>query len=90
MPRKWADIRREKMTDVVHAAQRTVAHGERPLYRATLESDGEWFLVKAPDLPGAHAQVARRIDAADAIRDVIALIVEVPAEAIDVNFVDAG
>jgi predicted RNase H-like HicB family nuclease len=89
MTRKWAEVRREKMADVIQAARRMVAHGERPLYRATVESDGEWFLVKAPDLPGAHAQVARRTDAADAIRDVIALIIEVPADAIDVNLVDA-
>jgi hypothetical protein len=78
------------MADVTQAARRMVAHGERPLYRATIEPHGEWFLVKAPDLPGARAQVARRTDAAGAIRDAIALIVEVPAESIDVNLVDAS
>lgn len=62
-----------------------IAHGERPLYRYTVEPDGAWLFVKVPELDGAHAQVDRPIDAADSIRETIALLLGVPEAAFDVE-----
>jgi predicted RNase H-like HicB family nuclease/transcriptional regulator with XRE-family HTH domain len=54
-------------------------------YRATVERDDRWWLVKSPDVPGALAQVKRLEHARDAIRDVISLILDVPVEEVEVT-----
>lgn len=65
-----------------------VAHGERPLYRATVERDGRGYVVRAPDLPGVEVRVDRRTDAADAIRTAIAALLAISAEVLDVGLAD--
>jgi predicted RNase H-like HicB family nuclease len=53
-------------------------------YRATVERDERWWLVKSPDVPGALAQVKRIEHASEAIRDVISLILDVPVGEVEV------
>jgi predicted RNase H-like HicB family nuclease len=53
-------------------------------YRATVERDDRWWLVKSPDVAGALAQVKRIEHAREAIRDVISLILDVPVEEVEV------
>jgi predicted RNase H-like HicB family nuclease len=54
-------------------------------YRATVERDDRWWLVKSPDVPGALAQVKRLRQAPEAIREVISLILDVPVEQVEVT-----
>jgi hypothetical protein len=69
---------------LIQAAQRMVARGERPLYRVTIERASDGYLVRAPDVP-AIARVDKRSDAAEAIKGAIALVYDIPAETIDLH-----
>lgn len=58
------------------------------VYRATAERDGDWWLVRVPDVPQAYTQV-RRLDQAEPMaREVISLLTDVPERDIAVH-VDA-
>jgi predicted RNase H-like HicB family nuclease len=68
---KWSEIKRQK--------------AERPRYRVTAERDGKFWLLRVPELPGVFTQVRRLEQAADMIRDAIALVFDVPADSFDVD-----
>lgn len=73
---KWADIKRER-------AERA----DRPTHTFTVERDGQWWFVKADDLPRVFTQ-ARRLDQVEEMaRDVTALILGVEPDSFDVHWV---
>lgn len=57
----------------------------RELYQATAERDGRFWLLKVPALRGVRAQVRRLEEAEEAIREAIALWLEVEPAEIDVQ-----
>lgn len=80
---KWSEIKRQKgLTErrdlARQASRRMIARGERPLYRPRLESDGDFILIRIPELdivsqarhpaggrgdgPRLHRHLARRSD----------------------------
>jgi hypothetical protein len=90
---KWNDIKRKKgMTErrelARQAGGRMVARGERPLYRPTLEPDGNFILIRISELE-IVTQARHRREAGAMARDCIATWLDVPADVFDIEFVDA-
>lgn len=57
----------------------------RARYTAKAERSGDWWAVDVPEIHGVHTQ-ARRLDRVEHMaRDVIALMLEVPADSFDVE-----
>jgi predicted RNase H-like HicB family nuclease len=60
----------------------------RPRYTAIAERDGTWWVITVPELPGVFSQ-ARRLDRVEHMtRDVISLMLEVPADSFDVEVIE--
>jgi len=68
---KWSEIKRQK--------------AERRRFRVTAERDGKFWFLRVPELPGVFTQVRRLEQAPEMIRDVIALMLDVPADTFDVD-----
>jgi hypothetical protein len=66
----------------VQAARRMISGGERPGYRARAVPDGRW---EAVGLPGVTVAASSSPEAAEAMRAAIAAVLEVPADAFDVE-----
>ncbi len=57
----------------------------RKLYTASARRSGDWWAISVDGLPGAHTQV-RRLDRAEAmLREVTALVLDVPEDSFDVS-----
>lgn len=62
-----------------------VAMRERPTYVARCERSGGWWAISVPEVPGAHTQ-ARRLEQAEGMaREAIALVLDIPEDAFDVE-----
>jgi hypothetical protein len=91
---KWSEIKRQKgLTErrdlARRASRRMVAHGERPLYRATLEPHGDFILIRIPELE-IVTQARHRREVAVMARDLVATWLDVPSDAFDVEVEDVG
>jgi predicted RNase H-like HicB family nuclease len=53
-------------------------------YRATATRDGRWWFIRVPHEPGLYTQVLRLDHAEAMLREVIALMLEVPEDSFDV------
>jgi len=57
---------------------------QRTIYRVIATRTGDWWVLEAPEVPGASSR-ARRLDQAEgAAREAIALLLDVPAESVGV------
>ena len=72
----------EQHVRAVQAARRMISGGGRPRYRLEALPDGSWTVI---GLPGITVAAASRRDAPDAARAAIAVVLEVPVEAFDVE-----
>lgn len=66
-----------------------VAHGERPLYRTTLERDGDFIMIRIPELEIA-TQARHHGEVAATARDLPATWLDVPFDAFDVETEDVS
>lgn len=80
MPRRGMS-EADKHARAVQAARRMVSAGERPAYRLRGLPDGSWTV---DGLPGVVDAASRR-DAPNAARAAIAVVLEVPPDAFDVE-----
>ena len=62
----------------------TGEHVVRPVYHATAERDGKFWFIRVPELERVYAQARRLDQSEDAIREVIALRLDVPEDSFDV------
>jgi hypothetical protein len=81
MPRRGLS-ETEQHARAVQAACRMISGGERPGYRLEALPDGSWGVV---GLPGVTVTAAGRREALEAARAAIAAVLEVPADAFDVE-----
>jgi len=89
---KWSEIKRQKgLTErrdlTRQASRRIVGRGERPLFRAWLEPDGDFILIRVPELE-IVTQARHRREVAAMARDLIATWLGVPSDAFDVEIED--
>ena len=91
---KWSEIKRQKglteRRDLARkASRRIVGRGERPLFRPRLEPDGDFILIRIPELE-IVTQARHPREVAVMARDLIATWLDVPSDAFDVELEDAG
>ncbi len=58
-------------------------------YTSRAHREGAWWIVQCDEVPGAMSQVKRLNEAAEAQREAIAWVAEVPAESVEVRIVAA-
>lgn len=56
-------------------------------YTSRAHREGEWWIIQCDEAPGAISQVRRLNEAADAQREAIAFVLDVPAAEVDVRLV---
>lgn len=86
---KWSEIKRRKgLTETRDRARKAslemIARGERPVFHPRVETDGDFFLVRIPELD-ISTQARHRGEVASMARDCIATWLGAPEGAFDVE-----
>jgi len=89
---KWSEIKRRKgLTETRDQARRAslrmIANGERPTYRPQIQPDGDFFLIRIPELDIA-TQARHRGEVSSMARDCIATWLGVDGQAFDIELDD--
>jgi hypothetical protein len=86
---KWSEIKRrkgltERRDEALQANRGMIARGARPLFKARLEPDGEFILIRIPQLE-IVTQARHRAEIVAMARDCIAIWLDVRPDAFDLE-----
>jgi hypothetical protein len=86
---KWSEIKRqrgliERREHALRASREMIARGERPFYKPRLEPDGDFILIRIPQLE-IVTQARHRAEIVAMARDCIAIWLDVRPDAFDLE-----
>jgi hypothetical protein len=86
---KWSDIKRQRgltqrREQALRANRGMIARGERPLYKPRLETDGDFILIRIPELE-IVTQARNHAEVVAMARDCIAVWLDVRPDAFAVE-----